>query len=182
MKQLYFALEASTSRWGFGLVIVLITLVGGTIGYTVGQIESISGQGILDFEFGHSTERIHEVLSAYGSNGMALYQRVQLLDLLNPLIYSWFTAMLIDLLLRGTKWRWLVIFALMPGMFDYAENYYLYQFVINYPAVDAGQVAVADVLSLVKQGALMLTVAIFMFAGVQNFLLKEQKEPIGDEQ
>ena len=169
MKYLTSALEKSVTRAGFALVIVLLTLVGGAIGYTVAEISAISGQGILDFELGHSVARTNEVLGAYGKEGIALYHRVQLLDLLNPLIYSWFTAMLLYLLVRGTRWTWLVVFALIPGFFDYAENYYLYQFLVSYPAIDSGQVDTANVLSLIKQGSFVATVVAFVFAGAQKF-------------
>lgn len=176
MNHLYSLLEQSTTRKGFVLVLVLLALVGGTIGYTVAQIMAVSGQGILDFEFGHSVGRINEVLGAYGGEGKALYHRVQLLDLLNPLIYSWFTAMLLHLLVRGSRWSWLVVLALLPGLFDYAENYYLYQFLVTHPEVDAGQVHTANILSLVKQGAFGLTVAAFVFAGAQKFLARPATE------
>lgn len=176
MNRLYSILEQSITWKGFALVLGLLALVGGTIGYTVAQIMAVSGQGILDFEFGHSVGRINEVLGAYGGEGKALYHRVQLLDLLNPVIYSWFTAMLLYLLVRGSRWSWFVVLALLPGLFDYAENYFLYQFLVTHPAIDAGQVQIANVLSLVKQGAFGVTVAAFAFACVQKVLARSATE------
>ena len=168
MNTLYSALDKSLNWRGCLLVLVSLGLVGGTIGYTVNQIIAVSGQGILDFEFGHSVRRINEVFSAYGDEGMALYHRVQLLDLFNPLLYSWACAMLLYVLARDTRWSWLVIFALIPGIFDYAENYFLYQFLVTYPSLDPAQVEMANVLSLVKQASLVCAVAALVFAGAQK--------------
>ena len=168
MNYLYLALEKSLNWKGFVLFFLSLGLVGGSIGYTVSQIITVSGHGILDFEFGHSVNRVNEIFGAYGEEGMALYQRVQLLDLVNPLIYSWVTAMLLYLLVRDSRWSWMIVFALLPGLFDYAENYFLYQFLVTYPAIEPAQVGVANVLSLIKQASFVVTLAVFVFAGVQK--------------
>ena len=168
MNHLYLALDKSLNWKVFVLVLLSLGIVGGAIGYTVVQIMNVSGEGILDFELGHSIGRINEIFNAYDDSGMALYQRILLLDLVNPLIYSWLTAMLLYLLVRHTRWRWVVVTALFPGFFDYAENYFLYQFFLTYPAIDPAQVDIANVLSLVKQAAFVATLAVFVFAGVQK--------------
>ncbi len=165
MQMLYTALDRSVTKLGFAVVLALLGVVGGTIGITVNEIVAISGQGILDFELGHSVARINEILGAYGGEGIALYQRVQMLDLVNPFLYSWLSAMLIHLLVKESRCSWFVFIPLLPGIFDYIENYYLYQFVSTYPVLDSDQVAVANVLSLLKRGVLFLAIGTLVFAG-----------------
>ena len=163
MQKLYAALDKSVTKLGWTLILIALVIVGGSISVTVRQIFEISGQGILDFELGHSKASINEILGAYGEEGMRLYQRVQLLDLVNPILYSWLSAMLIYLLVKGSRWSWLVLFALLPGLFDYVENYYLYQFVSSYPMIDPNQVSIANVLSLIKRGVFVLAVSALVF-------------------
>ena len=65
---------------------IVWAIVFGAILITMGQLaEATGGSGILDFEVGYSAERVAAILGSYGAEGMALYGRIQLLDLINPI-------------------------------------------------------------------------------------------------
>ena len=87
-----------------GLTVLLVTnaVVFGTILLTLGQLSDVSGgYGILDFEQGYSPDRVNEILGSYGPEGMSLYNRIQILDVFNPALYSLVAAALTYLLWRG---------------------------------------------------------------------------------
>ena len=109
------------------------------------------GYSILDFDFGYSEERVLEVLGSYGEEGMALYGRIQLLDILNPAIYSLFFASILYLLFKKGGFAWVVILPLLAGALDYAENITLYILSSSYPDISGTIVSLSSSLSIVKK-------------------------------
>ena len=128
MNFIYTVLDRTTTKLGFALLIALLLIVMSSVIFTVSQIQQISGNGILDFELGHTAERVQEVLGSYGEDGMQWYSRVQLLDVFNPLFYTLVFMSVIHLLVRQTGYAWLVILPIFAGLLDYTENIFLFMF------------------------------------------------------
>ena len=93
---------------------IVWAIVFGAILITMGQLaEATGGSGILDFEVGYSAERVAAILGSYGAEGMALYGRIQLLDLINPALYSLLLAAITHRLYRDTGPAWIALVPLL---------------------------------------------------------------------
>jgi len=140
---------------GFAILFVLYAAVFGTIIATLSNLTTLTGGiGILDFDRGYSVERVREVFDSYGEEGFALYGRIQLLDLVNPAIYSLIFASLIYLLWRDRGHRWVVVLPLAAGLLDYCENLTLFLLSNSYPEISSQLVTISSALSLIKNIAL----------------------------
>ena len=142
----------------FLLLLGAYVVVFGLILYHLGQLQQISGHGILDFEQGYSPARVNEVLGSYGTDGMAIVRRIQLLDLINPALYSLILAVLTHWVWRGGGGRYLPLVALLGGVGDYAENVTLFLMLRAYPDIPPALVETSSALSLAKTGLLILSV------------------------
>lgn len=155
-------LERTASIRGLSLFFGLYLIVFGVIQVTLTKLNSITnGIGILDFEVGYTKQRVLEVFGSYGGEGMALYQNIQLLDILNPVLYSWLFAMILFLLFRGTRMVWTVILPLLIGLFDYAENAMLFEMARSYPDISDLTITISSNLSLLKFSAIIASLAAF---------------------
>jgi len=146
----------ATGRWLMFLFIAY-SVVFGTILLTLNELASVSGgYGILDFERGYSSQRVMEILDSYGSEGMALSSRIQLLDMLNPALYSTIAAGLTYRLwvMRGPLWLAFVPYLAAVG--DYLENITLFMITRSYPEVPDSLVAISSNLSLLKNGLIIV--------------------------
>ena len=154
-------LIALAARPGWLVLIgVAWAIVFGLILVTVGQISDVSGgSGILDFEVGYSVETVAKILGSYGIEGLRLYQRVQMLDLLNPALYSLLLAGVSYLLWRGSGRERLAHLAFLGGLGDYLENVTLLLIVADFPEIDGSLIGISSALSLIKNGLLVVAVA-----------------------
>ena len=142
---------------GIVCLIVAYAVVFGAILLTLAQLDSVTGgAGILDFDVGYSRDRVMEVFGSYGEGGMALYRRIQVLDLFNPALYSLLAAVFTYLLWRDRGPDWLCLLPLLGGIGDYAENFTLFLLSRSFPALPDGLVSVSSALSLAKNTALVL--------------------------
>ena len=141
----------------FIVLILASAIVFGSVMWTLMALMTLTeGVGILDFDIGYSVQRVVDVLGSYGPEGHALYARIQLLDILNPALYSLVLAALTHRVLRGTGPEWLCLLPLLGGLGDYAENITLFKIVGDYPEISASVVSVSSTLSLVKNGLLVV--------------------------
>lgn len=167
MKTLISILERSSTKQGLLLLTVLYALVFGLIISTISKLTDITGGiGILDFDQGYTHGRVIEVFSSYGEAGMTLYSRIQLLDLLNPALYSLLISSLVYLLVRHSKVIWLSIIPLLAGLLDYFENLTLYLLVKSYPDISVSLVSFSSALSIIKNIALFSTMAALIAGGI----------------
>ena len=145
------------TRRGLTVLIIAYVMVFGAILLTLGQLTEVSGGfGILDFDQGYSKDRAREVFGSYGEHGFSLYRRIQLLDVLNPALYSLIASALTYLLWKGRGVDWLCLAPLLGGIGDYAENVTLFFLARGYPDVSDSLVSVSSTLSLIKNGLLVL--------------------------
>ena len=153
----------------FGLVALQILIYAG-IAFNLNQLSEVSGgSGILDFEFGYSTEFVRSTFASYGTEGFGFYRTIQLLDLINPALYSTLIASIISVLLRSHPRRWAVFVPFTAGALDYVENGFLYFFATTFPNVPENLVPIASGLSVSKRAAIVLTVIALIYALFQRF-------------
>lgn len=145
------------TRRGLTVLLVTYAVVFGTILLTLGQLSDVSGgYGILDFEQGYSPDRVNEILGSYGPGGMSLYNRIQILDVFNPALYSLVAAAFTYLLWRNRGPVWVCLMPLLGGLGDYAENVTLFLIARAFPQVPEGLVQLSSALSLIKNGLLLI--------------------------
>ncbi|MEZ4707806.1 MAG: hypothetical protein R3A44_11395 [Caldilineaceae bacterium] len=150
---------------GFAILFALYVVVFGAILLTLAQLTAHTGGiGILDFDRGYTAERVAEVFGSYGKQGMALYTRIQLLDLLNPALYSLFFAAIIHLLWRNHSAiaAWIVLFPFWAGLLDYAENVTLFLLTRSYPKLSTELVRLSSTLSIIKNFALIPAIIVLL--------------------
>lgn len=165
MQRALALIERIANLKGVITLLVLYLLVFGTILVTLEQLADVSGgYGILDFDQGYSHERVNDVLGSYGDRGMALYARIQLLDLFNPALYSLLLASLTYLMWTPRSPRWLPLLPLLGGLGDYLENATLFLTARAYPELPETLVATSSVLSLLKNAFLFVTLVGFVVA------------------
>ena len=139
------------------ILLVLYGIVFGTILVTLGQLTEVSGgYGILDFERGYDMARVYEVLGSYGAEGMRLNTRIQLLDLINPALYSLVAAVFTRMLWRERGPSWVCLMPFLAGLGDYAENVTLFLLARSFPDISETLVSVSSTLSLVKNGLMVV--------------------------
>lgn len=147
------------------MLFILYAVVFGTILVTLGQLAKVSGgYSILDFDQSYSPERVNDVFGSYGDRGMALYARIQLLDLFNPALYSLLLASLTYLMWTPRSPHWLPLFPLLGGLGDYLENATLFLMARAYPDIPEGLVATSSALSLLKTTFLLVALLGFLVA------------------
>ncbi len=167
MEILSSILEKTSTKRGLLLLVALYALVFGLIISTINKLVHITGGiGILDFDRGYTRSRVIEVFGSYGEAGMSLYSRIQMLDLINPAVYSLLISSLVCLSVRRSKAIWLVIVPLLAGLLDYLENLTLYLLVKSYPNVSEGLVSLSSTLSIIKNIALFGAIAALIVAGI----------------
>lgn len=145
------------TRRGLTVLIIAYLVVFGAILMTLGQLTEVSGGfGILDFDQGYTKQRVTEVFGSYGEQGFSLYRRIQLLDVINPALYSLIASAFTYLLWNGRGVDWLCVIPLLGGLGDYAENATLFFIAKGYPEVSDGLIAVSSTLSLTKNALLIV--------------------------
>ena len=142
------------------ILFAIYVTVFGTILFTLGQLTNISGgNGILDFEPGYTAQRVAEVFGSYGDTGMALYGRIQFLDLFNPALYALVASVFTYLLWKARGPEWLCLMPFLAAIGDYAENITLFLLSRAFPDVPEGLVALSSILSLIKNGLMLIGMA-----------------------
>ena len=151
------------SNWrAFAVLMLAYVVVFGAILLTLTDLTAHTrGIGILDFDIGYSVERVAEVFGAYGEPGIALYGRIQLLDILNPALYTLIFAIVLNVLWQ-VRAAWVVLLPLLAGLLDYAENITLALLARSFPELSSGLVGFSSTLSLVKNAALYASIAVLI--------------------
>lgn len=154
---------------GLSALVAVAIFVFALIFTKLAQITEITGgYGILDFELGYSVARVDEILGSYGPEGMALYRRIQLLDVINPAVYSLILACVAHLLWQGRGPRYIALLPLLGGVGDYLENMTLFLIVRAYPVLNAELIALSSSLSYLKNflagvGGMVLLAGVWVF-------------------
>ena len=165
LDYVYRLLEKTTQKRNLALLTLMSVVVMGLVIATVMEIGDVSdGAGVIDFFQGYSLETVNATLQAYGEEGLNLYARVQLLDVLNPLLYSLTVASFVYMTIKNTRHKWLSITPLAGGLFDYLENIFIYLMTSSYPNISNNAVLAGSTLSIVKNSISVLMVVSIAYA------------------
>lgn len=107
------------------------------------------GFGAPDLSFGYSPSTLHAIFSSYGDS-MAFYRRIEIIDLVLPLVYGFFLALILLRLWRDSDWVWLAILPLNAADFDYSENLTLFILSMLHPGYPNWLVWLSSALNICK--------------------------------
>ena len=164
MQWIVNTLEKTSGRKGLIILGVSSALIFGLIWALIIKLMTLTGgTGILDFEIGYTPEKVQAVLGRYGTEGMALYRKIQWLDLINPVLYGLLMASILYRLYPPQEsWSRLVLLPLAAALLDYAENGVLFILATDYPDISTQWVGVGAVLSLLKNAVLFLATMVLL--------------------
>lgn len=169
-------LEKTSKRSNLIILTILSASCYAGVIYFMSSISKVSGgRGVLDFEFGYTPEFVHQLFMEYGERGIALYQSLLTIDLLNPLLYSLVLASLIYIFYKNTNYQFLYILAFLTALFDYLENIFLWQMSTQFPDISAIVINTGNYLSIIKRIVMIVTIIAF-WVGLVRWKMKKTKK------
>jgi len=138
---------------GLAVTVVLLAVMGI---WLTPEMQAISGGlTILDMRIGYTTSDVLELFTALGSEGLALYSILQVIDMLFPLTYaSTMTFAMIylspDLLKEKRFTKIVFFFPLIAAAFDYLENVLIATQIAAFPALSELAIVVASTVTWLK--------------------------------
>jgi hypothetical protein len=100
--------------------------------------QACHGRSALDVRGHWSAADVRDLVTACGTEGWAAYLRLELLDLVYPLLSGTALLLAASMLIRrlpNRRWRLLVIPAVAMTALDYAENAVIWNLLWTWPAV-----------------------------------------------
>lgn len=137
LSQRLYSLASGKLVLYFGLGFVFFEIL---FGYFGGQIAATSqGVSVLDLQFGYSQTSVYaDFLDKYSPEALALYKKVELLDLIFPWVYAGFFTFLISmgfakLTAANRQLRMLNLLPIAMVVCDYGENMGILSLLFSYP-------------------------------------------------
>lgn len=175
LSQRLYSLASGKLVLYFGLGFLFFEML---FGYFGGQIEATSqGASVLDLQFGYSEATAYsDILDKYSPEALALYKKVEFLDLIFPLVYGAFFAFLLSmgfvkLLPADNKWRLLNMLPLCMTACDYGENIGIFSLLFSYPKHLPFMVIWASSLGIAKwtlMGIILLLAIVAIYGWVKK--------------
>ncbi|MHA2359309.1 MAG: hypothetical protein ACXAB5_03475, partial [Candidatus Thorarchaeota archaeon] len=108
-----------------------------------------------DTRFVYTFSEISDVFSTLGQEGLIVWAQAHMLDFLFPLTYMLALTFGTNLQLRKSypeseNAKWLVLFPLFGGIFDYIENLLILTQISSYPTLSESVIAVASTITSLK--------------------------------
>ena len=168
MKNFCFRLLGVTSRKGFlwGLVVLELLFVyafHGMFSFSVEKIKEISGGlGIPDTEMYYGFAQLQNLFNHYGEAGRMIYLKLQFVDMVYPLVYSFLLASLLFLLARKTRLENFIFLPFVAAFFDYCENILLRINILDFPGMNKILVNLAAFSTLLKWCSVFVSVVVIL--------------------
>jgi len=146
----YFEFASRAPVLGVTLVVAVILLV------AVFPALPICGD-MLDVKSGYTYDEALSALDGYGAQGRRVYAwSSATLDTVLPVVYVSFLAGLVYRFRPRECLWWLAYLPVATGVLDLCENVQVVLMLIQYPDIDAGQVASASLFTLSKRYAVLV--------------------------
>jgi hypothetical protein len=154
------ARDAMRFRWVAVVVWVLYGISAlamfGWPGLTGAVARACQGRSPLDVRSFWNAADARDLIAACGSEGRAAYLRLELLDLVYPLLGGLALLLAASLLIRrlpGRRWRLLLIPAIAMTVLDYGENAAVWSILSTWPAVGDLAAQLGGATTLAKRAA-----------------------------
>lgn len=144
------------------------------------EMNEIAGKEIqiLDLRSGYDLEEVRTLMRDLQEEGRAIYKEiVGVWDMIYPLIYGPLLILLLLALVRkslGVKsnWQYLAFLPLLAIGFDYLENFSTLYLLAHFDSFSASDVAYGSMMTQLKWGAVLLSLAIFLLVGIRYLWIR----------
>lgn len=115
------------------------------------RINQLTGKPveIIDLGIGYDPARTHQLLSTYTPEARAYYASVEAtIDVAYPIVYAFLFAIILALLFRPNRYGlpdWIIVLPFVGQLFDYVENFFIYQLLTHYPDISDTQVMLCEI-------------------------------------
>jgi len=111
----------------------------GLLGVSMAHLKEIAGGvSMPDVHFYYTHDFIYNLFTLYGEKGIDEYMKIQLIDMVYPLVYALLLSTLLYLPFKNTKTFYLIYFPFIASLFDYFENFTIRYLAITYPRISNG--------------------------------------------
>ena len=138
--------------------------------FAVQTIKEDTGKAILDTQFRYNIEKVSEIFTAYGEEGLITYNKIQLIDLFYPLVYSLLLSSILFLLFSHSKTVAIILMPIVAAYFDYVENFLLFISTRTFPDLNPAMIKIASFATSLKWSLIYISV-VFVIIG----LLRKKK-------
>ena len=137
------------------------------------KIKALSGFGVPDMMPGHNLKELQEAFSAYGEEGMKIYEQLGFYDLFLPSSYALFFGSIIFLLYRNSRLRHLAWLPVITAVLDYTENYFFHIYTKDIINISADTASITGIIVAIKMTFFALTLITTLNGLVKKFILKK---------
>jgi hypothetical protein len=165
-----------TAVLGAFFILINFTSVG-----VAGLLQITNGANILDFEFGFSSSKAFDMLTALGEQGRTFYlTKIIPIDFLFPFSYMLCYATWIALLVKHTApkssiAKYFVAIPVLAMIFDWTENVGIIAMLYNYPVLPTWAVLTASVAGMLKTTLIIASTAMIAIMLIL-FIIKRIKQ------
>lgn len=138
--------------------------------FAVQNIQESTGKTILDIQFSYKIEKVTEYFTAYGSEGLITYNKIQLIDMFYPLVYSILLSSILYLLFSHSKTVAIILMPIVAAYFDYLENFLLFISTRTFPDLNPAIIKISSFATSLKWSLIYISV-VFIIIG----LLRKKK-------
>jgi hypothetical protein len=155
-------------------------------GLTGAVSRACHGRSALDLRGHWTAADARDLVAACGSGGRAAYVRLELLDLVYPLLCGLALLLASALLIRrlpGRGWRLLLIPAVAMTVLDYGENAAVWDILSTWPAVGDLPAQLGGVATAAKRaagfGAYLAVPLLLLAVGLDRLRVREDRPVVG---
>ena len=137
------------------------------------KIKALSGFGVPDMMPAHGAKELHEAFTAYGVEGMKIYEQLGFYDLFLPSSYALFFGSIIFLLYSNSRLRHLAWLPVITAVLDYTENYFFHMYTNDILNISSDTASLTGIIVAMKMTFFALTLITTLSGLVKKFVLKK---------
>jgi len=161
--------RSSKSKYLVGLVVLQIVF-SIFMFFAIQIIKEDTGKSILDIQFRYNIEKVTEFYSAYGEEGITTYNKIQIVDMFYPLVYSILLSSILYLLFAHSKTVAIILLPIVAAYFDYIENFLLFISSRSFPILNPAMIKISSFATSLKWSLIYISI-VFIIIG----LLRKKK-------
>ena len=162
-------IRSSKPKYLAGLIVLQI-LFSIFMFFAIETIKEDTGKAILDTQFKYKIEKVQEFFTAYGEEGLLTYNKIQIVDMFYPLIYSMLLSSILFLLFSHSKTVAIMLMPIIAAYFDYVENFLLFISTRTFPDLNPAMIKIASFATSLKWSLIYISL-VFVIIG----LLRKKK-------
>jgi len=162
-------IRSSKPKYLVGLIVMQI-LFSVFMFFAVQNIKETSKVSILDTKFSYNIEQVSELFTSYGEEGLITYNKLQLVDMFYPMVYSMLLSSILFLLFSHSRTVAVILLPIIAAYFDYVENILLFISTRTFPDLNYAMIKISSFATSLKWSLIYISV-VFILIG----LLRKKK-------